>query len=255
MQHLPNRYVEIGLGVSGRELQRQLDILLRISSNGYHSPSLCQTQTKLKYASYSKSYYEPVRQELVTSVPTEFKTLLSIGCDWGATEAALAEKGLRVVAVPLDPIIPGGAEAAGVEMVYGDFRTAWERLSGRSFDCILFSNIIHLVPDPGTVLSLFQNLLSYKGRMILLVPKVLPLLVYWRKIRRDGFFRDFGGYESTGVHPTSRRTIRRWFRKAGMETESIIEIRSPQAPAVDGPMSALASNILFSEFLAVAKRG
>jgi Methyltransferase domain len=254
VHHIPNKYVEVGLGVNSRELRRQLDALLRVSNNGHAPQSLCETQTKLKSATYSKFYYEPVRPELVSSIPAEVRTLLSVGCEWGATEAVLAEKGLSVVAVPLDPVIPGGAEAAGVEMVYGDFHTAREQLSGRSFDCILFSNIIHLVPDPGSILSLFQGVLSDKGTTILLVPKILPLLVYWRRIRRDGFFWDFEGYETTGVHPTSRRTIRRWFRKAGMEPERIIEVRSPQAPAVDGLMPALTNNILFSEFLAVARR-
>jgi hypothetical protein len=254
VHHLPNKYMEVGLGVSGREVRRQLDTLVKIGSNGHNPQSLCETQTKLKSAAYSKFYYEPVRPELVASIPVEARTLLSVGCEWGATEAELAEKGLSVVAIPLDPVIPGCAEAAGVEMVYGDLRAARQQLSGRSFDCIFFSNIIHLVPNPGAVLSLFQGLLSDKGRTILLVPKVVPFLVYWRRIRRDRSFWDFGGYESTGVHATSRTTIRRWLRKAGMETESIIELRSPQAPAVDGLMCGLRNNILFSEFLAVARR-
>lgn len=255
VHHLPNRYVEVGFGVSGRELRRQLDTLLRISSNGHNPQSLCETHTKLKSASYSKFYYEPVRSELVSSIPTGAKTLLSVGCEWGATEAILAEKGLSVVAVPLDPVIPGRAEGAGVEMVYGDFRTAHEQLRGRSFDCVLFSNIIHLVPDPESVLSLFRSVLSENGTAILLVPKISAFFAYWRRIRRNGFFWDFGGYESTGVHPTSRRTIRRWFRKAGMETESIIEVPSPQARADDGFMVGLTNDILFSEFLALARRG
>jgi SAM-dependent methyltransferase len=254
VHHIPNKYVEIGLGVNGRELRRQLDALLRISNNGHPAQTLCKTQTKLKSPTYSKSYYEPVRPELVSSIPAEVRTLLSVGCEWGATEAALAENGLSVVAVPLDPVIPGGAEAAGVEMVYGDFHSARKQLSGRSFDCILFSNIIHLVPDPRSVLSLFQGVLSDKGTAILLVPKILPLLVYWRRIRRDGFFWDFGGYERTGVHPTSRRTIRHWLRKAGMEPERITEVRSPQARVAGGFVRNLTNNVLFSEFLAVARK-
>jgi SAM-dependent methyltransferase len=254
VHHVPNKYVGVGLGVCGPELDRQLDTLLRISSNGHSPQSLCPTQTKLKSASYSKSYYEPERQELASSIPEEAKTLLSIGCGWGTTEAALARKGLSVVAVPLDPVIPGGAVAAGVEMVYGDLRTAHEQLRGRSFDCILFSNVIHLVPDPGGMLSLFQGLLADKGRAILLVPKVVPFLVYWRRIHREGLFWDFGNYETTGVHSTSRKIIRRWFRMAGMKTESIIEVRSPQARAVDGLIAKLTNHLLFSEFLAVARR-
>ncbi len=254
VHHIPNKYVEVGFGVNGREVRRQLQTLLEVSNNGHAPRSLCETQTKLKSATYSKSYYEPVRPELVSSIPEDVRTLLSVGCEWGATEAALVERGLSVVAVPLDPVIPGGAQAAGVEMVYGDFHSVREQLSGRFFDCILFSNIIHLVPDPGSILSLFQGVLSDQGTTILLVPKISPLLVYWRKIRRNKCFWDFGGYETTGVQLTSRRSIRRWFRKAGMEPERIIEIRSPQAPALDGPMRGLTNNILFSEFLAVARR-
>lgn len=253
VHHLPNKYVEVGLGVSDRELRRQLRTLLRIGSNGHNPESLCKTQTKLKFASYSKSYYEPIRPELVTTIPAEVRTLLSIGCEWGATEALLARRGVSVVAVPIDPIIPGGAEAAGVEMVYGDFQTARQELSGRSFDCILFSNIMHLIPDPGAILSLFQGLLSHNGKTILLVPKVIPLLVYWRRTRRDKFFWNFGGYETTGVHTISQRKIRRWFHEAGIEPESIIEVRSPQAKADDGVMAALRNNIRFLEFLAVGR--
>jgi len=254
VHHIPDKYVEVGLGVNGRELRRQLDALLSVSNNGHAPQSLCETQTKLKSPAYSKSYYEPVRPELLSSIPAEARTLLSVGCEWGATEALLVEKGLSVVAIPLDPVIPGGAEAAGVEMVYGNFHSARKQLSGRSFDCILFSNIIHLVPDPGSILSLFQDVLADKGTTILLVPKIWPLLVYWRRIRRNGFVWNFWGYERTGVHPTSRRTIRRWFGKAGMEPKRIVKIRSPRASAVDGLMSDLTNNILFSEFLAVARR-
>jgi 2-polyprenyl-3-methyl-5-hydroxy-6-metoxy-1,4-benzoquinol methylase len=254
LHHVPNKYVEAGFGVSGLEMRRQLDTLLKISSNGHSPQSLCETQTKLKFATYSKLYYEPVRQELVASIPGEAKTLLSIGCGWGTTEAALAGKGLSVVAVPLDPVIPGGAEAAGVEMAHGDFRTAYDQMKGRSFDCILFSNIIHLVPDPGAILSLFQWLLSEKGAVILSVPKISAFLAYWWRLRRDELFLDFGGYESTGVHPTSRRTIRRWFGEAGMSLESIVEVPSPQARAADGLMCSVKNNVLFSEFVAVARR-
>ena len=254
VHHIPNKYVELGLGINGRELRRQLDALIRVSSNGHPPQSLCATQTRLKSPAYSKLYYEPVRQELLSSIPSEAKTLLSVGCEWGATEALLASQGLKVVAVPLDPVISGRAEAAGVEMVYGDFHAAREHLGGRRFDCILFSNIIHLVPDPGSILSLFRDVLSDKGTIILVAPKILPLLLYWRRIRRNGDFWDLAGYENTGVHSTSRRTIRRWFRKAGMKPEMIVESRSPQAGSREGVMRRLTNNILFSEFLAVARR-
>ena len=66
----------------------------------------------------------------------------------GATEAALAARGIQVTAVPLDSVIGTCAEGKGVEVVYEDADSLMMSLSGRQFDVILISNIPHLVPEP-----------------------------------------------------------------------------------------------------------
>ena len=81
------------------------------------------------------------------------------------------------MAVPVDAVIPGGAEAVGVEIVLGDFETARKKLAGRHFDCLLMSNVIHLLEDPVKILASFAELLSPGAVAILVTPNTLHIKV------------------------------------------------------------------------------
>jgi SAM-dependent methyltransferase len=254
IHHLPNKYVGSEFGVHAPELFRQLEALWRVGPNGHQPTSPFQTETKLWAASYSKGYYEPARAEVLSAIPNSTRSVLSIGCGWGAMEATLTAKGLRVVAIPLDPVIASSLEAKGVEMVYGDLRTAREKLTGEQFDCLLLSNVLHLVPGPVDVLASFGTLLSERGIALLLVPNILRLSTRWGRIRGDERFRDFGSYEKTGVHLTSHKIVRRWFRDAGMRPESIIDLLSPRARRFGRLTLGLMNCLLSSEFIVVARK-
>jgi 2-polyprenyl-3-methyl-5-hydroxy-6-metoxy-1,4-benzoquinol methylase len=253
VHHLPNKYVDFSFGVSESELRRQLDALCRIGSSGNTGTSLFQTETKLRHAYYSKNYYEPARLEIISSIPSTVRTVLSIGCGWGATEVQLVQNGKRVVAIPLDSVIPGGAEAAGIKIVGGDFRDARQKLSAETFDCLLLSNVLHLVPSPVEILRLFRDLLADNGVVVLGLPNVFWLLNYWRRTPRRRFL-DSAHFGSTGVHPTSRRLIRGWLREAGMEVESFTDVLSPRAQAFSRFTLGLTDPILASEFIVLARK-
>ena len=164
--HLSNKYIG-KLGVDGLELRRQVDKLLLLANVDCRPTPLLNTETKLWRAAYSKNYYELVDRTVISTIPQNTRTVLSIGCGWGATECWLAERGLRVVAVPLDPVICTRAAGRGIEMVVGDFCTAKEKLGKEKFDCVLYLNVLHLVRDPIDVLSLFQEHLSYQSTIII----------------------------------------------------------------------------------------
>jgi SAM-dependent methyltransferase len=254
VHHLPNKYVGTALGVGGSELQRQVNVLLQIGKNGSVSTSLFPTETKLRHAYYSKSYYEDVRPEIVSAIPIDARSVLSIGCGRGAMEVSLAKKGLRVVAIPLDAVISAGAQAEGVEVVEGDFHAALDKLAGESFDCLLLSNVLHLVPDPIDVLVSVRNVLADGGAAVLLVPHVLRLLLRWRQTPHNGRFENRTRYEETGVHVTSHKIVRGWLRSAGMRLEDITDVLSPRAQAVGRLALGLTDTFLSSEFIVVAKR-
>jgi 2-polyprenyl-3-methyl-5-hydroxy-6-metoxy-1,4-benzoquinol methylase len=218
--------------VDGPELRAQVNTMLRLAENASEPIPLFNTETKLWRAMYSKDYYDSLRDEVISMIPGEARSVLSIGCGSGAIECWLAERGLRVVAVPLDPIICSGMEARGVDLVYGDFSTAKEKLQKERFDCILYLNMLHLVRDPIEVLSMFSDLLSIRSAVIIQAPNMLFGPSIWKRFRNAPRFRNLGNYDLTGARFTSPGKVRRWCNGAGLKAESTVGILHPRTEII-----------------------
>lgn len=254
VHHLPNKYVGSTFGVDDPELRRQVETLLRIGRNGHRPPSLFNTETKLRAARYSKDYYEPVAAEAVLAIPQGVQTVLSIGCGWGATEVFLVEKGLQVVAVPLDPVIATRAKTAGVEMISGDFQAAQAKLAGRKFDCLLVLNVLHLVQDPVGVLSIFGNLLGSGSVAIISAPNLKNLSVIAGRVLGDERLKDLGNYDATATHATSQACVRRWCEAANLKVLRVFDIARNRAEMVNRATLGLFGSLLASEFIVAATK-
>lgn len=253
LHHLPNRYIG-NLGAEGAVVRRQVDVLLKMARNGGGRATLFSTETKLKDGRYSKDYYEPIRPDVVSAIPISTRSILSIGCGSGATETTLAKKGLRVVAVPIDPVIAAGLENEGVELAKGDLKTVRGQLAGEKFDCLLISNVLHLVDDPVRWLTSFKDLLSAGATVIAVVPNLSKLPVIWGRVRGEGRFKDLGSFERSGVHVTSHGIVERWFKRAGIVVEKTIDVlSSSQARKVSRLSLGLVDSLLGSELIVVAK--
>jgi SAM-dependent methyltransferase len=221
---MSNKYVK-KLGIERPEFQTQIDTLMDIARRKRRpaTMTLFPTETKLKRNRYAKDYYEHVRPDVISQIPSDARSVLSLGCGWGETEAYLATKGMRVVAVPLDSVISACAEARGLKVVHGDFTTAREKLEGERFDCLLISNVLHLVRDPIAVISSFAGLLSEESTVVATVPNLLHLPGLRRRIRDDqGYHGLRKGYDENGVHFTSPRVLTKWFKSAGFRVKRIV---------------------------------
>jgi SAM-dependent methyltransferase len=272
VHHLSGKYSSIHFMVDGSEMQRQVVALMKIGQNGHRPPNLFQTETKLRGGLFSKGYYEPINPELMSAIPPGTCTVLSIGCGWGALEARLAATGLKVVAVPLDAVIAGRAEAAGVEVVVGDFNIARQKLAGRQFDCLLVSNVLHLVEDPVKILTSFAELLSPGSAAIITVPNLLRfkatyavakkvasfarvrLPIICMKMFGDKWFRTIGDFEATGVRTISLKTLRGWSKAAGLKLERTVTQLPSRAKATSHITLGLLDHVLADDIIAVAKR-
>lgn len=233
VHHLTNKYVG-KVGVEGPELQAQVHTMLQLADNAFKPTQLLNTETKLWRGLYSKDIYERCCEEVYSSIPPETRSVLSVGCGSGAIERRLVERGLRVVAVPLDPIVCVSAAAGGVEMVFGDFSTVKEKLKDEQFDCLLCLNVLHLARDPAKVLSVFRDVLATQSVVIIQTPNMRCAPAILKRIRYAQRYHGFGNYELTGAHYSSVRKVRAWCCDAGLRIDRIAGILHRRASFLRG---------------------
>ena len=215
---------------------------------------MLEPETKVFHCEWSKDYYEPCRQDLIALFPASVRSVLSIGCGWGKTEAEFVRKGIEVTAMPLDSVIAACAESRGVRMVYGDFESAMVQLRGRSFDGVLMSGVLHLLRNPGKALQQVGSLLNERGVLVATVPhfRRLPFLrMLLQHPRRYDGWREF---QRSGVHPVSRREAKAWFRNVGLSVDRISGTIPERWKTLVASSGGLAAALFSSEYTFVARR-
>ncbi|RYH51282.1 MAG: methyltransferase domain-containing protein [Alcaligenaceae bacterium] len=251
VHHLSNKYAG-KVGVDEAEMRSQVSAMLRLSHDVYPPVSLLDSETRLWRRMFSKDYQERVSEEVISAIPPDAHTVLSVGCGSGAIECALVERGLRVVAVPLDPVVCGSAAAKGVEMVFGDFRTAATALGDRTFDCVLFLNMLHLVPDPIEILSLYRKTMTQKSVMIIQSPNMRSVPEVWRRLRHAHRYRGLGDFDQSGAHIVSVGTVSDWCHRSGLTVNRNIGMIHRRAKLIEG-RADFAELLMSPNFVSIAK--
>jgi len=200
LHHLPNQYLG-RMGLAEDEMRLQVERLRSLIGDEGDKRELFATETKLNDCRWDKFYYEKRRDDILALVPDGAKNVLSVGCGWGETEAALVQKGVRVVAVPLDTVIGECARSRGVE--------AAER-----FDAILFVDVVEHLADPVEVLSEYATLLNDDGRLIVSVPN-FDYIKTRQKISRNGQYA--GAFEDRQLHLTTMNMVKDWLGQSKLK--------------------------------------
>lgn len=221
VHHLPNAYIG-KLGLPEKDFQIQLKAL---TDPKLDRRRLFETRTKLDTVAWDKSYYERPIPEL-REVLTGAQRVLTVGCGSGDAEHVALGVGADVVGIPLDDVIGAAARQRGVRTLPPDFDDAFAQLEERSFDRILFLSVLHHIEDPIELLTATARFLRDDGEIIIYVPNI------YREIARSIVRRQrrprpsSGGYDRDGVHPTSRRIVRRWVRSSGLVPSAMPSRRS-----------------------------
>lgn len=250
VHHLSNKYAG-KFGVDEAEMRLQVATLLELAREPAAPVPLLDRETKLWRRMFSKEYYERINQDVLSAIPSRARTVLSVGCGSGTLECALVERGLRVVAVPLDPVISRRAASKGVEMVLGDFRAARKKLGDRTFDCVLFLNMLHLVPDPVEILSLFRGAMHEGAVMIIQSPNMRSLPEMWRRVRYSQRYRGMGRFDQSGVHIASVGKVGDWCGRSGLKVDRNIGLLHKRARFLRG-RSKFAELMMSPGFISVA---
>jgi 2-polyprenyl-3-methyl-5-hydroxy-6-metoxy-1,4-benzoquinol methylase len=250
LPHLPNKYVG-KLGLRDSEMFVQLRALEAIQAGMLSSAALFNTETKVGQSKWSKSYYEPARQDILDLIPVTARHVLSYGCGWGAMEAELSRRGMRVTALPLDSVIGACAEAKGVKVIYGDSQSALEKVSKERFDCVLATDALHRFSKPEQLLNCFSKLLTPSGVVIATVPNHSELGVLWRRIRHEATSINLGSFAKGGIHRASYGRIQRWFADAGLKVRAVVPFVAAERQRMYRIAGKLGDRWLAEEFIFV----
>ena len=251
VSHLPNKYVG-KLGIEQSELDIQIKALRSPKSPGSQA-TLFEPATKVAQTRWSKSYYEAPQHDFLSPIPQDVQNVLSIGCGWGKTEERLVKGGARVLALPMDFVIGACAKTRGITVVEGDFKVARTNLDHERFDCILLSNVLHLLEDPVEVLSSFSELLSGSGLVVASVPNVSLTSWLWRSALHYPQRRWRRTFAVSGMHCTNVAVMRSWFKRCDLRVSSVKHVVPDQWKMLERLSFGVSRRLLARELIVVGQ--
>ncbi len=220
LHHMSNLYV-VRHGVPLEAFKAQVRTLLDISNGSHPASTLCEVESKFLHNAWSKSYYELPCGDVLKMVPDSAASVLSVGCGHGESEAALQRRGAKVTALALDSVIGAAAARRGVEVVYGTLAQGLEILRSRQFDCVLMTNLLHLLPDPWSVLEECAKLVRNGGTLVIAGPnfKSIPVLV--RRALGLSDYPKLRSFAESGIHAFGLKSLSRQIEHAGLDITAL----------------------------------
>lgn len=120
--------------------------------------------------------YTTPRPDISAMVPSSAARILDVGCSNGALGRSLkqATQGREVSGIELDPNFATEARNYLEFVINADLNSMnWEeQLAGRTFDCIIFADVLEHLPDPFKCLSNARKHLAVGGCVIVSLPNI-----------------------------------------------------------------------------------
>lgn len=236
IHHRPNRYAG-KLGISQSDFDLQLEILHKIAGGLHPATSLGVKESKLRNINWSKGYYENPTDEFLKLIPSNAKTVLSLGCGSGNTEEVLQSRGHNVTALPLDSVIGAVAARRGIRVIHGDWCSAIQEIDNEQFDAVLLTNLLHLFPTPKAVVTTCASFVGQGGVFVAQGPNFGRLPILTKRILRKPEFNRIGDYSASGISLFGKWKLRAWARAAGLRPAQFSWLHAASHTAVSGAYS------------------
>jgi 2-polyprenyl-3-methyl-5-hydroxy-6-metoxy-1,4-benzoquinol methylase len=220
IHHLPNRYVgEMGIPLS--LFQEQIRTLTEIEMGLRPAATLCAVEPKVLRTRCGKRFDETPSPELLRAIPRKAKTLLSVGCGYGATEYEVQTRGARVTAFPLDSVVGATAARQGIEVIHGSLDECLRTVKARRFHCVLMTNLVHLLPEPRAVLEQCAQLVGPAGSLVIEGRNFdhLPALI--KRLAGVGDYRKMRSFAESGIHMYGPRAVKKTLGRVGFTVRSL----------------------------------
>jgi SAM-dependent methyltransferase len=168
------------------------------------------------YADKDRDYYEARRPEMLALIPTSAKRVLDVGCGAGGFGAVIKrERGCEVWGLEPEADAAAGAATRLDRVIQGLF-TEDSGLPVKSFDCIVFNDVLEHILDPGRALVYARSLLRDGGAIVASIPNIGHFPTVWRlAIRGEWEYTERGILDKTHLRFFTRSSIRAMFESSG----------------------------------------
>ena len=166
------------------------------------------------------------RREMLGFVPPAARSVLDVGCGPGGFGAAHRQDDptRELWAVEVNEDVAAGAARHYDRLVVGPFPEALGG-AGKTFDCVVFNDVLEHTVDPWAVLRATVPLLAPAGVVVASIPNVRNVTVVADLVLRGKWtYRDVGILDRTHLRFFTSRSIRDLFADCGFDIEKLAGI-------------------------------
>ncbi len=181
------------------------------------------------YETKAADYFTLARQEIVPFLPPNCRRLLDVGCGAGVF-GEMVRRNRKIEVWGVEPISSVAAEASAKldQVIVGTFGPQTE-LPERTFDCIVFNDVLEHMVAPEKALRYASTLLTHDGLIVASIPNIRYLPILWPLMVRGRWkYEDCGVLDKTHVRFFTRSSIIAMFQSEGYTVGSISGI-NPRA--------------------------
>jgi 2-polyprenyl-3-methyl-5-hydroxy-6-metoxy-1,4-benzoquinol methylase len=202
------------------------------------------------------AYFDHLRSDVLAIIPAGVKSVLSLGCGAGRTEAELVKRGVVVVGVEIDPQAARTARSRGVTVLEGDVTKMDVNTGCEPYDCILYADVLEHLLDPVAVLRRHVASLKTGGIVCITVPNFRNWKVFWELfVKGHVSYRDAGILDRTHIRMTTRKMVLEWLRAAGLEpTQSRYLFRGRRKKIVEACLFGVARELVATQVALVGTK-
>jgi len=161
------------------------------------------------------------RTDILKLVPKDSRVVLDIGCGVGVLGRRLKESGMRVVGIEKDPESCKEAERLLDRVICCDAENAELDMEDKSFDCVIFGDILEHIYDPQAVLKKYKRYMKDEGVVIASIPNVRYYKIIIRLICGTWDYMDSGMLDFSHLRFFGLVNIKEMFSEAGFDISFI----------------------------------
>jgi len=186
------------------------------------SNPVIETSTSKYSAQDFDAYFKKERNEMLHRIPKDASIVLDVGCAVGSFGQILkSERLVEVWGIEISEYAASIAAQKLDKVVCGAFDENLD-LPKKSFDCIVFNDVLQHLVDPYSALLYSKTLLKDGGMIVASIPNVRYFDNVWKLlVEKNWEYTQHGILDRTHLRFFTHRSILKTFSDLGYEIKSI----------------------------------